>query len=70
MRQQFTTVGNLADHFGVPPKLLSSLFWQRVLDAEKCPVVSGRRLIPTDYVETIGEVLRERGYLAGAAAAR
>jgi len=47
----------------VPPHVLSTLFYRRRLDDERCPVVDGRRLIPQDYVPFIREALQEEGVL-------
>ena len=58
-----TSISALARQYGVPPPVLSRLFYQRVLDDEKCPVVNGRRVIPADYVAEIERILRERGLL-------
>lgn len=43
---RFTFVSDLARRFGVKPRVISGLFYDRVLDDADCPVVSGRRLIP------------------------
>ena len=59
-----TTVGEVARRLGVAPTLVSSLFYQRKLNPDVCPVVSGRRLIPGSYVPEIERVMRELGYLA------
>ena len=45
------------------PKAVSDLFWMGDLDLEKCPVVSGRRLIPIDYLPEIRQALKRRGWL-------
>ena len=39
---------------------ITNLFYLGRLDGRRCPVVSGRRLIPDDYVPIIRQVLRER----------
>ena len=56
----------VADQTGVdlPPRAISDLFYLRVLDDRRCPIVGGRRLIPRTYLPTIIEVLRDRGYLS------
>jgi hypothetical protein len=33
------------------------------LDDSRCPIIAGRRLIPSDYVPEIERVLRESGRL-------
>ena len=57
------TVSELARRFGVAPQKISELFYRRKLSDSICPVVAGRRLIPTDYVPTVERVLREAGHL-------
>jgi hypothetical protein len=57
------SVSALARRWGVPPQVLSNLFYRRVLDDARCPVVDGRRVIPADYVSVIERVLRERGLI-------
>jgi hypothetical protein len=55
----------IADETGVsvPPHLISTLFYKRLLNSEYCPVVGQIRLIPEDYLPTIVRVLQERGTL-------
>ena len=53
-------ISDVARKLGIPPRLLSDLFYSRVLDDAVCPVVSGRRLIPDAYVPVIEQVLRDR----------
>jgi hypothetical protein len=53
------TVSEVARQNGVPPRVISDLFYARRLDDRLCPIVGGRRLIPTHYVPTIAKVLRE-----------
>jgi hypothetical protein len=55
------TVSEIARREGVPPRVISDLFYQRVLNDAQCPVVGGRRLIPVDYLPAITAALRERG---------
>lgn len=44
----------------VRPRDLSDLFWQGKLDSGLCPMMGGRRMIPTSYLPTIAELLRNR----------
>lgn len=57
------SISDIARLVGLPPRLLSDLFYQRVLDDARCPIVAGRRIIPEDYVPEIVKVLRERGLI-------
>lgn len=61
MNTSDTSISALARRWSVPPQVLSNLFYRRVLDDAKCPVVNGRRVIPAEYVPVIEGVLRERG---------
>jgi hypothetical protein len=54
----FYSVGEVADELGVKPRVLSDLFYKRVLSSDRCPIVSGRRMIPADYLAEITAVLR------------
>jgi hypothetical protein len=45
---------------GVRSRDVSDLFWLGALDADLCPVVSGRRVVPLSYVATVKRVLQER----------
>jgi hypothetical protein len=60
MRMRTFFVSEIARQLDVPPQLISNLFYRRVLDDRLCPVVSGRRLIPSQYVRQIARQLRER----------
>jgi hypothetical protein len=56
-------VSDVARRLGVPPRVISDLFYQRALDDGVCPVVCGRRVIPEEYVPEIEKVLRGRNLL-------
>lgn len=58
-----TTVAEVAREHHVPPHVITNLFYRHALDGEKCPIVSGRRIIPRSYVPQIVRVLRAKGYL-------
>lgn len=66
------TVSEVARHISretgctVLPRAISTLFYKRRLDDERCPVVGRCRMIPEDYIPTIAGVLREQGLLPGA----
>ena len=47
----------------VAPPVITTLFYRRRLDDTVCPVVSGRRLIPENYLPEIVRALREHGVL-------
>jgi hypothetical protein len=47
----------------IPPQKLSDLFYRRILNAARCPVVGGVRRIPADYVPAVEAVLEARGIL-------
>lgn len=53
----YLTVSEIARRFGVRPRLISDLFYSRVLDDGRCPVLAGRRMIPEDYLPTIASML-------------
>ena len=57
------TVSELARQKGVAPRVISDLFYARRLDDGRCPIIGGRRLIPSDYVPEVERVLREAGHL-------
>jgi hypothetical protein len=51
-------VGEVAQQMGVGPRMISDLLYARKISIERCPVVAGRRLIPSDYLAEIERVLR------------
>jgi hypothetical protein len=53
----------------IPPHVISTLFYKRRLDDDRCPVVSRIRLIPEDYLPTIKAALQEQGVLPAKAPA-
>jgi hypothetical protein len=59
----FSFVSEVARRYGVRPRDISDLFYGRVLDDRKCPVVAGRRCIPEDYLSDVEAALRDRGLL-------
>jgi hypothetical protein len=63
MAMSWLIVSQVARHFGVKPRDISDAFYQRLLDDTRCPIVGGRRLIPTDYLPAIETHLREHGLL-------
>jgi hypothetical protein len=56
----------------VRPQDLTNLLYRRELRDDLCPVVSGRRLIPRDYLPAIAAYLRghARGQVTGQEAAQ
>lgn len=59
---RYLGISDTSRRYGIPPKVLSDLFYQRHLDDSVCPVIAGRRLIPASYLPEIEAALRERGY--------
>lgn len=55
------SVGDVARLLGVRPSRITQLFYERKLREDLCPIVSGRRLIPPEYVEVIAMELRRKG---------
>jgi hypothetical protein len=55
------SVGQVADRLRCRPRDVTSAFYERKLRTDLCPVVSGRRLIPEDYVPMVAMVLRRNG---------
>ena len=49
----------------VRPRDITELFYRRVLDDGRCPIVGGRRLIPRDFLPAIVVALRGRGLING-----
>jgi hypothetical protein len=45
----------------IKPRDISTLFYQRTLRDDICPIVGGRRLIPFDYLPQIENALRRAG---------
>ena len=68
---EHTTVGSLARELGeragkdVPPRIISDLFYKRILSDKRCPILAGRRIIPRDYVPEVERALLVRGLIPG-----
>lgn len=57
----YTTVGIVAKRLGVMPWQIAYQFTAGRLRDDLCPVVSGRRMIPEDYVDQIAAALKRQG---------
>jgi hypothetical protein len=63
MACDFISISDAAKANGVPPKLVSDLFFRGILDRDRCTRIAGRTLIPRDYARAVvGPELRRRGY--------
>lgn len=60
---KFYSVSEVARDLGCRPRDISDSFYRRWLDDSVTPIVSGRRLIPAEYVETVREVLEQHGLI-------
>lgn len=58
---EYLGVGDVADILSVRPAQITNLFYERRLRDDLCPIVSGRRLIPPNYVQIIAMELRRKG---------
>jgi hypothetical protein len=56
----------LSDQFKevIQPRVITDLFYKRLLDDNRCQVLGGRRLIPRDYLAEIRRILTEKGLIA------
>ncbi len=61
MVQQMVGVGDVAKRLGVRPAQVTALFYEQRLRDDLCPIVSGRRIIPKDYIPLIASELRRKG---------
>jgi hypothetical protein len=67
------TVGAIArtltDRLGVivRPRDITDLFYSRVLEEDRCPILAGRRLIPADMIPAIERKLHDRGRIPASA---
>jgi hypothetical protein len=59
----YLSVSEAADKIGVKPRDISGAIYDRKLDADRCPIVAGRRLIPADYIPAIEIEMRRAGKL-------
>jgi hypothetical protein len=55
------SVGETAKQIGARPVDITGLFYRGLLRDDICPLIGGRRVIPSDYVETIRAALRRAG---------
>jgi hypothetical protein len=53
-----------------PPRAITDLIYERRIDVDKCPLQSGRRLIPRDMLPTIADLLRRSNRLPSVPAQR
>ena len=61
MDGNYLGVGDVAKRLGVRPHQVTALFYERRLRDDLCPIVSGRRLIPPEFVDVIAMELRRKG---------
>jgi hypothetical protein len=59
------SVSEAARQIGATPRDISDLFYRRMLRDDLAPIVSGRRMIPREYLETIRDALRRAGRPVG-----
>jgi hypothetical protein len=57
------STGDAARKLGARPKDITDLFYARKLRDDLCPIVSGRRIIPADYLDAIRAALVREGKL-------
>lgn len=55
------TVGEIAKRYGVQPWRITQLFYAGKLRDDLCPILSGRRFIPDDYVPQVVAALKRQG---------
>jgi hypothetical protein len=60
---------SLTDRLGVVvrPRDVTDLFYSRILQEDRCPILAGRRLIPVDLIPAIESKLRENGRIPASA---
>lgn len=54
-------VGEAAELLGAKPRDITSLFYDKKLRCDLCPLVSARRVIPATYLHNIAMELRRNG---------
>jgi len=54
------SVSEVARLYGVSPRVISDLFYQRRLSDARCPVIGDRRIIPQDYLAEIAKALQNQ----------
>lgn len=57
------STGEVARLLGVHPHQVAQIFYEGRLKDDRCPIVGGRRIIPSSYVEIIAMELRRKGIL-------
>ena len=62
LQNEHLTVGEVAKRLGVKSAHLTRLFYDGVFRDDICPIVCGRRIIPTSYLPEIRAALKRRGY--------
>lgn len=59
------SVSEAARRLKARPRDISDLFYRRRLRDDLCPILGGRRLIPSSYLEVIAMALRKYGRPVG-----
>lgn len=57
----YVTVGEAAELLAINPRILTDAIYRGAVDARRCPLQRGRRMIPREYVAQIAAILRRRG---------
>ncbi|MGL4944446.1 MAG: hypothetical protein ACRC46_14795 [Thermoguttaceae bacterium] len=58
MTEKFYGISEAAERLNAKPRDVTNLFYDRQLNCDLCPVVSGRRIIPSSYLVQIAWALR------------
>lgn len=53
--EKFLSIGEAAQLVGIPAGKLSVWFYRGFLDGSSCPVIAGRRVIPSSFLKEIRE---------------
>lgn len=56
-------VGEVARELGVKPQVISDLIYKNAIDADRCPLICNRRMIPVEIVPAIRLELERRGFI-------
>jgi len=57
----YLSVSEAARRLGARPRDISDLFYRRVMRDDWCPIVTGRRMIPSEYLEMVRAALKRAG---------
>lgn len=61
--EKYFTASELARRYDILPRAISDLFYRRILDDKRCPIIKRVRQIPAGYLPEVEKALRAAGHV-------